>query len=45
MNYFMRTKKGRRGGGVAIYVKDTLRYTVNNTVRVDVNSESIWVDI
>ncbi len=24
---------------------DTLRFTVNNLVRADVNSESVWVDI
>ncbi len=42
---FHEDRKGRRGGEVAIYVKSTLRFTVNNTVRADVNSESIWVDI
>ncbi len=30
---------------MGIYVKDTLKFTVNNSVRTDVNSESIWVDI
>ncbi len=30
---------------MAIYVKNTLRFTVNNTVRAHVNSESIWVVI
>ncbi len=35
---FHEDRKGRRGGGVAIYVKDSLRFTVNNTVREDVNS-------
>ncbi len=42
---FHEDRKGRRGGGVGIYVKNTLRFTVNNSVRTDVNSESIWVDI
>ena len=42
---FHEDRKGRRGGGVAIYVKDTLSFTVNNSVREDVNSQSIWVDI
>ncbi len=42
---FHENRKGRRGGGVAIYVKETLRFTVNNSVRANVNSESIWADI
>ncbi len=41
---FHEDRKGRRGG-VGIYVKDTLKFTVNNSVRTDVNSESVWVDI
>ncbi len=35
---FHEDRKGRKEGGVVIYVKDTLRFTVNNTVRADVNS-------
>ncbi len=35
---FHEDRKGRRGGGGAIYVKDSLRFTVNNPVRADVNS-------
>ncbi len=38
-------RKGRRGGGVAIYVKDTHNITVNISVRTDANTESVWVDI
>ena len=42
---FHEDREGRRGGGVAIYVRDTLRCAVNTSLRIDGTSESIWVDI
>ncbi len=39
---FHEDRNGRRGGGVAIYVKDTLRCSVNTSIRVDVNSASLY---
>ncbi len=33
----MRIEREGGGGGVAIYVKDTLKFTVNNSVRTDAN--------
>ncbi|MDJ0596593.1 MAG: reverse transcriptase family protein [Pleurocapsa sp. MO_226.B13] len=38
-------RDGRRGGGVAIYVKDSLRACENNRIKADRNTESIWLDI
>ncbi len=42
---FHEDRKGRKEGGVALYIKDTLRFTVNNSVRADVSSGLVWVDI
>lgn len=42
---FHKDREGRRGGGVALYVRDTLNSYVNTTIKTDRNTESLWVDI
>ncbi len=38
---FHKDKRGRKGGGVALYVKDSLKYLVNNSVKTNMDSESV----
>ncbi len=45
INCFIRIGKGRKGGGVAIYVRDTINSYVNNFVRASDNSESVCVEV
>lgn len=40
-----RRRKGGRGGGVALYVKNTLNNYANTTIKTDRNSESLWTDV
>ena len=42
---FHKDREGRRGGGVALYVKDTLNSYVNTAIKTDSNTESLWIDI
>ena len=42
---FHKDRKGRRGGGVALYVRNTLKSNVNTTIKTDRNTESLWIDI
>ena len=42
--FFHKDREGRRGGGVALYVRSTLNSYVNITIKTD-DTESIWIDI
>ncbi len=42
---FYKDRENRRGGGVALYVRDTLQCCMNNRIKTDNKAESIWVDI
>ena len=42
---FHKDREGRKGGGVAIYVKNTVNSYVNTTIRTDRNTESLWVEV
>ena len=42
---YHRDRVGRKGGGVALYVRSTLNSYVNTTVKSVSNAESLWVDI
>ncbi len=42
---FYKDRENRRGGGVALYVRDTLQCCLNNKIKTDNKAESIWVDI
>ncbi len=37
--------ENRRGGGVALYVRDTIQCCINSRIKTDCKTESIWVDI
>ena len=43
--FYHKDRVGRKGGGVALYVKNTLNSYANNTIKSDSNAESLWVDI
>ena len=43
--FFHRDREGRKGGGVALYVRNTLNSYVNSTIKTDSNTESLWIDI
>ena len=43
--FFHRDRVGRRGGGVALYVRNTLNSYVNTTIKTDRNRKSLWIDI
>ena len=43
--FFHKDREGRRGGGVALYVRNTLNSYVNTTIKTDRNTESLWIDI
>ena len=42
---YHRDRVGRKGGGLALYVRNTLNSYVNTTVKSVSNAESLWVDI
>ncbi len=42
---FYKDRENRRGGGVALYVRDTLQCCMNNRIKTNNKAESIWVDI
>ena len=44
-NVFHKDRKGRTGGGVAIYVDDSLNSFISSTVETGVNNESLWIEI
>ncbi len=35
---------GRKGGRVALFVQDNLKCVINNSVKADSNTESLWVE-
>ena len=43
--FFHKDREGRRGGGVALYVRNTFNSYVNTTIKTDRNTESLWIDI
>ena len=43
--FFHKDREGRRGGGVTLYVRNTLNSYVNTTIKTDRNTESLWIDI
>ena len=45
IHFFIRTGKTKEGGGVALYVKDTLQCCINSRIKTDSKTESLWVDI
>ena len=42
---FYKDRENRRGGGVAMYVRDSLQCSVNSKIKTDNKAESLWVDI
>ena len=42
--YFHRNRVGRRGGGVALYVRNTLN-CCRHYKKTERNTESLWIDI
>ena len=42
---FYKDRENRRGGGVALYVRDTLQCCINSKIKTDNKTESLWVDI
>ena len=42
---FHKDRENRRGGGVALYVRDTLQCCINSKIKIDNKTESLWVDI
>ena len=44
-NLFHKDRVGRRGGGVALYVRDSLQSYTVSSVKADNNQESLWVEI
>ena len=44
-NFFHRDRVGRRGGAIALYVRNTLNSYVNTTIKTDRNTKSLWLDI
>ena len=43
--FFQKDRKGRKGEGVALYVRDTFQCSVNNVIKIDDRVESIWVEV
>ena len=43
--FFHKVREGRKGGGVVLYVRNTLNSYVNTTIKTDRNTESLWIDI
>ena len=44
-NMFHKDRRGRKGGGVVLYARETLQCCVNSTMKIDDNTDTIWVDI
>ena len=44
-NVFNKDREGRNGGGVAIFVRDSLSSYVNTKIRSDDGNETLWVEI
>ena len=44
-SFFHKDREGRRGGGVALYVRNTFNSYINTTTKTDRNAESLWIDI
>ena len=42
---FHRDREGRRGGGIALYVRNNLNSYINTTIKTDRNTESLWIDV
>ena len=42
---FYKDRENRRGGGVALYIRDTLQCCINGKIKTDSKTESLWVDI
>ena len=40
----LKDRKGRKGGGVALYVKNSLKCTINSFIKINADSESLWVE-
>ena len=45
VHVFHKDRKGRKGGGVALYVRDTLQCYVNNVIKIDDSVEFIWLEV
>ena len=45
VHFFHRDREGRRGAGIALYVRNTLNSYVNITIRRERNTESLWIYI
>ena len=43
--FYHKDREGRKGGGVALYVRNTLNSSVNTTIKTDGNTESLWIDV
>ena len=41
---FHRDKAGRKGGGVALFVRDSVKCIINNSIKVGNYMESLWVE-
>ena len=44
-NMFHTDRNRKRGGGVIIYIKDNLQCCVNSTIKLDDNTESLWLNV
>ena len=42
---FHKDRDHRKGGGVALYVRDTLQCCLNDKIKTDGKTETLWVDI
>ena len=42
---FHKDREGRKGGGVALYVRNTINSSVNRKIKTDRNTESLWIDV
>lgn len=41
---FHRDRAGRKGGGVALIVRDGVKCIINNSIKVENDTESLWVE-
>ena len=41
---FHKDRAGRKGGGVALYIRDGVKCIINNSIKVDNDTESLWVE-
>ena len=44
-NIYESNRQGRKGGGVAIYVKDSLNCYRKSDIKINENTESVWVEV